>query len=116
MTMSWKEGQLDGMKTIYKNSNKITEIPYLNGNKHGIERHYDNDGNLSCETHWENNKRHGSHRVYKDTQTIINWFYKDKAVSLKKFEEFSIREKLIANKDQFLKMIDNLDEKAAMLE
>lgn len=116
MTMTWKKGKLDGMKTIYRNGNKIAEIPYINGLKHGVERHYDNEGKMTVEIHWENDRKHGSHRIYKENDTEIQWFYKGKAVSLKKFEEFSYREKLIANKEQFFEMIDNLDEKTAMKE
>lgn len=116
MTMTWKTGKLDGLKSVFRNNNKIAEIPYLYGNKHGVERHYNNNGELTMETHWENNKRHGSHRVYGENDTEIKWFYKGKAVSLKKFEEFSNREKLIANKEQYFNMIDNLDAKTAMQE
>lgn len=116
MTMTWTDGKLDGLKTIYKNGNKVAEIPYVDGNKHGIERHFDSSGNLSKETHWENDKKHGSDRIYNENDTVIKWFYKGKAVSLKKYEEFSSREKIIANKEEFIKMINALDEKTAMAE
>ncbi len=116
MTMNWKEGKLDGVKTIYRNGKIIAEIPFLNGNRNGVEHHFDDTGKLTKEIHWENNKKHGSHRIYKENDTQIKWFYKGKAVSLKKFEEFSFREKLIANKEQFFDMIEHLDEKTAMQE
>jgi antitoxin component YwqK of YwqJK toxin-antitoxin module len=116
MTMTWKDGNLDGMHTIYKNGNKIAEIPYVDGLKHGIERHFDDYGKLSSETHWEQDKKHGSDRIYKDNNTEIKWYYKGKEVSTKKFDEFSLREKLIANKDEFFNMVNNLDEKTALAE
>ncbi|MFA6118478.1 MAG: toxin-antitoxin system YwqK family antitoxin [Parachlamydiales bacterium] len=116
MTMTWKKGNLDGMHTIYKNGNKIAEIPYFNGLKHGIERHYSDNGKLSSETHWDQDKKHGSERIYTDNDTEIKWFFKGKTVSSKKFEEFSLREQLIANKDQFLEMINTMDEKIALEE
>lgn len=116
MTVTWNEGKLDGLKTVYKNGNKIAEIPYSNGIKNGIEKHFDSNGKLTKETHWENNKKHGSDRIYKENDTDVKWFYKGKPVSLKKFEEFTVREKLTANKDQFFQMINNLDDKTAMQE
>jgi len=116
MTMTWKEGQLTGLKTFYKNNNKIAEIPYVNGYKNGVERHFNDNGKLTKEIHWDKNKKHGSYRVYKENETEIKWFYKGKAVSLKKFEEFSSREKMIANKESFYNMINKLDEKTAMKE
>jgi antitoxin component YwqK of YwqJK toxin-antitoxin module len=116
MTMTWKDGKLDGMHTIYKNGNKIAEIPYLNGLKNGLERHFDDKGKLSSEIHWENDKKHGSERIYNDNNSEIKWFFKGKAVSIKKFEEFSLREKFIANKDEFYDMVNKLDEKIALEE
>jgi len=116
LTMTWNKGQLNGMKTTYKNNNKMSEIPFSNGLKHGIERHFAQDGRLEAEIHWDNDKKHGSERIYHKYDTHINWFYKGKAVSLKKFEEFSFREKLIANKDTFYEMIENMDDLKAMKE
>jgi len=116
MTMTWNHGLLDGMKTIYRNGNKVAEIPFTQGLRHGIERHFNDGGKLTIEIHWESDKKHGSHRIYKENDTEIMWFYKGKAVSLNKFEEFSFREKLIANKDQFYEMINKMDELTALEE
>ncbi|NGX56448.1 MAG: hypothetical protein K1060chlam5_00691 [Candidatus Anoxychlamydiales bacterium] len=116
MEMNWKHGELDGMKYVYQSGKKIKEIPYSNGKKNGVERHFDENSRLLVEIHWENDKKHGSHRVYSEENTDIKWYYKGKAVSLKKFEDFNFREKLIVDKDQFYEMIDNLDPKEAMKE
>jgi antitoxin component YwqK of YwqJK toxin-antitoxin module len=116
MTMTWKSGNLHGIKTVYRNGKKITEIPFNEGMRHGVERHFDETGKLLVEIHWENDKKHGSHRVYKENDTEIKWYYKGKAVSLKRFEEFSYREKLIANKELFFEMIDQLDEETVLEE
>jgi len=116
ITMNWNQGKLHGMYTSYKNANKATEIPYTNGLKNGLEKHYNDNGTLAMEIHWENDKKHGSHRIYKENETEIKWFYKGKAVSLKKFEEFSFREKLIADKEQFYDTVEKTDEKIALRE
>lgn len=116
MTMTWKDGNLDGTHLIYEKGTKIAEIPYNNGLKNGIERHFDTSGQLVSETHWELDKKHGSERVYKDNDTEIKWFYKGKAVSIKRFEDFCFREKLVANKDQFFNMVEEMDTKTALEE
>ena len=84
--------------------------------KNGIERHWDTNGRLLEEIHWINDKRHGSHRVYKENDTEIKWFYKGKAVSLKRFDEFSYREKLIADKENFASIIENMSDEEALRE
>lgn len=116
MTMRWDMGKPDGMKTTYKKSHISSEIPYLKGLKHGIERHYHENGRLAKEIHFENGKKHGSHRTYNDNDTNIQWFYKGKEVSLKKFEEFSFREKLVADKTTYFDMIEKMDDKKALQE
>lgn len=116
MTMNWNMGNLDGMHTTYKNGVIIAEIPYLNGLKHGIERHYNTDKELISEIHWEKDKKHGSERIYDDVNTQVKWFFKGKEVSLKNFEDFSYREKLIADKNHFYEMIDKLEVTQAMKE
>lgn len=116
LSQRWDNGKLDGIKTAYRNDNKISEVPYTNGERHGIERHYRDDGTLKTQIHWENDKKHGSERKYLDNDTNIKWYYKGKEVSLKKFEEFSFREKLIVDKTAFLDMIEKMDAKKALLE
>ncbi|OGN65912.1 MAG: hypothetical protein A2888_01005, partial [Chlamydiae bacterium RIFCSPLOWO2_01_FULL_28_7] len=116
MKTNWKDGNLDGSKSTFVNGNKISEIPYSNGMKNGIERHWDTNGRLLEEIHWINDKRHGSHRVYKENDTEIKWFYKGKAVSLKRFDEFSYREKLIADKENFASIIENMSDEEALRE
>jgi len=116
MAMTWDMGKPNGMKTIYRNSHVISEIPYTQGKKHGTERHYNEDGKLNMEVHFINGKKHGSHRSYNDNNTLIQWYYKGKEVSLKKFEEFSYREKLVANKTTFYDMIENMDDQQALQE
>ena len=116
MKAYWNEGQLHGTKTTYRNGKKVSDVPYVYGKKSGVERTWDREGDLTEEIHWEKDKKHGSHRVYSENDTEIKWFYKGKAVSIKRYEEFSTREKLVANKDLFLEMVNTMDEQKALLE
>jgi len=116
LKQTFNNGHLDGIKTVYKNNNLISEIPYVNGIKHGLERHFKQNGSVLAQVHWENDKKHGSERIFHDNDTHIKWYFKGKPVSLKKFEEFSYREKLVADKTNFYEMIDNMDNQQALKE
>lgn len=116
LKQTFNNGKLDGMKTAYRNNNKVYEVLYDNGLRQGLERHFKEDGSLVAQVHWENDKKHGSERIFHDNDTHIKWYYKGKAVSIKKFEEFSFREKLIADKTSFYEMIDKMDNKQALQE
>ena len=116
MEALWKEGQLDGMKYLYSNGQKTTEIPFVSGKKHGVERHFDTNSNLVAEIQWNNDVRHGSSRYYGEEDTKIDWFYRGQNVSLKKFQMMEFREKLMAElrgdeKDESLKEINTEETK-----
>lgn len=96
MILNWNHGVLDGLKTVFRSGYKVAEIPYLDGQKHGMEIHYDDLGNLTAEIHWKNDKKHGSKILYSEDGTETEWFHKDQLVSAEKFEALEIREQLIA--------------------
>ena len=99
MTLNWKHGNLDGLKTIYRNGIKIAEIPYVNNQKQGTELHYDDLGNLTAEIQWKNDKKHGFSRFYSEESTDNEWYYKGQIVDEQKFEMLESREKLVADID-----------------
>ncbi|MFD0975453.1 toxin-antitoxin system YwqK family antitoxin [Salinimicrobium gaetbulicola] len=56
----------------YKNGQKRGEISYdLNGNLNGIARYFNEDGSLSTEGEYKNDKRHGVWRNYDEQGVII---------------------------------------------
>lgn len=97
MKLNWNHGTLDGLKTVYRNGIKIAEIPYDNGQKHGIEYHYDDLGHLTAEIEWRGDKKHGISRFYSEDTTETEWFFKGKTVSAQKFEILDTRERLMAD-------------------
>ncbi len=98
MKMYWKEGRLDGTSLVYRNNNIYKEIPYENGKKQGIERHFNPDnGALLAEIHWQDHKRHGSSRYYLEDNTQVAWFYQGQPVTLKKFEMLEFRDEMLAD-------------------
>jgi len=93
MILNWNHGVLDGLKTIYRNGTKIAEIPYINGQKHGIELHYDDLGNLTAEIAWKCDKKHGKSQFHTEESTEIEWFYQGQSVANEtKFETLEQRQ------------------------
>jgi antitoxin component YwqK of YwqJK toxin-antitoxin module len=96
MILNWSHGVLNGPKTVFRSGYKVAEIPYLDGQKHGLEIHYDDLGNLTAEIEWRNDKKHGAKKLYSEEGTEVEWFHKGQLVSAEKFEILENREQLIA--------------------
>jgi antitoxin component YwqK of YwqJK toxin-antitoxin module len=97
MDLNWNHGVLDGLKITYRDGVKVAEVPYINGQKHGIETHYDDIGNLTAEIEWKNDKKHGLSRFFDSDSTEEEWFYKGAIVTQQRFEILSNRETLVAD-------------------
>jgi antitoxin component YwqK of YwqJK toxin-antitoxin module len=97
MDLNWNHGVLDGLKVTYREGVKVAEVPYINGQKHGIEIHYDDLGNLTAEIVWKNDKKHGLCRFFSNDAAEQEWFYRGAIVSQQKFEILSNRESLVAD-------------------
>ncbi|HRW58711.1 MAG TPA: toxin-antitoxin system YwqK family antitoxin [Chlamydiales bacterium] len=95
MEANWIHGLIDGTKLVYKNNKLFKEIPYNMGKRHGIEKHYDRNGEIAAEIKWINDGRHGSCKFYYDDNTEIKWYYFGKQVSLDKYKMLELRDKLI---------------------
>jgi len=96
MVQHWNHGVLDGIKTIYRNGIKIAEVPYVNGQKHGTELHFDDFGTLTAEITWKNDKKHGISRFHSEEMTENEWFFNGQAVNEQKYDLLESRQKLIA--------------------
>lgn len=96
MELSWNHGILEGQKVIYRNGIRVAEIPYVNGEKHGTEYHYDDLGNLISETMWRNDKKHGCCKSYTEESVESEWFHNGMVVDAQKFVLLENREQLVA--------------------
>lgn len=104
MDLNWDHGILDGLKVVYQNGVKVAEVPYINGQKHGLEYHFDDLGNKTAEIEWKNDKKHGCSRFFSDGTTEQEWFYKGSAVNQEKYKMLSDRDIFVAE----LTLEDNL--------
>ncbi len=97
MELNWNHGVLDGSKIIYRNGSKIAEVPYINGQKHGVELHFDDLGNLTAEIQWRNDKKHGTTQLHSEEASDTEWFFNGQTVSVDKFKTLEEREQIIAD-------------------
>jgi len=97
MDLNWNHGTLDGMKIVYRTGHKVSEIPYINGQRHGLEYHFDEAGTLTANIEWKNDKKHGCSRFLNSDTTENEWFYNGAVVSQERFEMLNNREEMIAD-------------------
>lgn len=97
MDLHWNHGILDGEKVIYRNGIKVAAIPYVNGQKNGLETHFDDLGNLTAEIEWKVDKKHGCSKLFTDETIDEEWFYKGSPVTAQKFGMLTDRAKMIAD-------------------
>ena len=97
MKLDWNHGTLEGTKVIYRNGVKVAEIPYLNGKKEGVEKHYDDLGNITAEIEWRGDKKHGASKFYTEEDAETEWFFKGQTVNADKFQMLENRERFVSD-------------------
>jgi antitoxin component YwqK of YwqJK toxin-antitoxin module len=97
MNLEWKHGLLDGTKVVYRNGLKAVETPYVDGKKHGLERHFDDLGYLTAAIPYLSDKKHGKSTLYTEESTETEWYYNGELVSNEKFENLEERARIIAD-------------------
>jgi len=96
MDLNWNHGILDGMKIVYRTGHKVSEIPYINGQRHGLEYHFDESGEITANIEWKNDRKHGCSRFSTNDTTENEWFYKGAVVSQDRFEMLNTQEGLLS--------------------
>lgn len=84
----WNNDSPNGTTILFQNAERVAEIPFLNGQKHGIEHRFRVGTDVIAEDiSWANNLRHGPSIVYVDDQKITDWYFEGKKVSRAEFIE-----------------------------
>ena len=77
----WVGGCQNGITVVYDQGEKIAEIPYVRGCKHGVARYYRADGHsISREETWCKGQVHGPVKHYMGNTCQVDWYYRDKQV------------------------------------
>lgn len=72
----WSGGKQDGMTVVFQHGEKFAEVPYVNGDKHGVEKRYRDGQNLVQEVSWESGQMHGPTTSYVGDAEKTDWYYK----------------------------------------
>lgn len=83
----WVVGKQNGLTVLFQNGEKIAEVPYVEGQKNGTERHYRDGMTVVEEINWVNDQKHGSSSVMIGSTTKTDWFFKGKPVSQSTYDQ-----------------------------
>lgn len=82
----WVSGKQEGMSLVYQHGEKYAEVPYSNGDKHGVETRY-RDGTMKVqEVSWNAGQLHGPSTNYVGDSTKTEWYYRGKSCSKADYE------------------------------
>ena len=74
---------------MFHNGEKISEIPYFNGMKNGIEHRF-KDGHLIVEEiTWRNDRKHGPSYTHLNGDDIrTDWYYEGRLVTKRQYDRY----------------------------
>lgn len=77
----WSKGVQDGTTVVFQHGEKYAEVPYVRGNKQGIEKRYRDGQAVVQEISWEDGQMHGPATAYVGDTTKTDWYYKGNMVT-----------------------------------
>lgn len=78
---AWSANVQHGTTQVFEHGEKRADVPYVNGNRHGIERRYREDGQMvGQETTWVKGQKHGPSNSYMGNQTSTDWYFRNRQV------------------------------------
>lgn len=82
----WANGQQHGMTVLYQHGDKYAEIPYAEGKKQGVERHYRDGEKVVREISWQGGQLHGPSSTYVGETTMTDWYYNGERTTQSDYE------------------------------
>lgn len=82
----WAQGQQEGLSVVYQHGDKFAEVPYVNGEKHGVECRYRDGKTKVQEVSWNSGKLHGPTTTYVGDSPKTDWYFKGNPVSKADYE------------------------------
>lgn len=78
---AWTNNVQHGTTQIYEHGEKLADVPYVNGNRHGIERRYRDDGQtVAQEKTWVQGQQHGPSYSYMGNKTTTDWHFRNRPI------------------------------------
>lgn len=87
----WRHGKQDGFTVTYLNGEKVSEIMYVAGEKHGTEYRYCDGTVLVEEVSWQHGVQHGPRLIIADGAQKTEWYHQGELVSRPTYERMNIR-------------------------
>lgn len=78
---SWNNNQQHGMTYCFEHGERVAEVPYVNGKKHGMERRYRQGNVLVQEVSWESDKKQGPCHNHVGDTILVDWYYNNRLVN-----------------------------------
>lgn len=85
----WVHGKQEGSTIVYQNGEKVSEVLYRKGLKHGVEYRYRNGNTLVEEVTWRNGIQHGPHKIIADEVEKTEWYHQGEVVSRTTYERMN---------------------------
>lgn len=86
----WSRGLQNGITIVYQNGEKYAEVPYVNGNKSGVERQYKDGTIVVKEISWDKDNMHGPSKTYVgNTISKVDWYFRGKPTTKVDFESLT---------------------------
>lgn len=80
----WTNNVQQGMTQEFEHGEKRADVPYINGQKHGIERRYRDDGQtVAQEINWVQGQKHGPTHSYIGNTKTTDWYFRNRQVANK---------------------------------
>lgn len=89
----WVQGVQEGTTIVYQNGEKVAEMPYVQGNRNGVERRFKDGELLVEEVAWKDDQQHGQRKLFVDGETKIEWYHHGELVSRNAFERMNLPRK-----------------------
>jgi antitoxin component YwqK of YwqJK toxin-antitoxin module len=82
----WTNNCQHGYTVIFQNGERFSEMPYVRGQRHGIEKRYRDGQALVEEVSWECGQRHGPCYSYVGNDTRTDWYFEGQKVNKRVYD------------------------------
>lgn len=89
---NWKNNVQQGKTICFEHGEKVSEVEYVNGQRHGLERCFRNGSTLVQEKTWMYGKRHGPCYSYIGDFPRTDWYYSDRLVNKPTYDALKAKE------------------------
>lgn len=88
----WHQGVQTGVTELYTNGEKVAEVPFIEGKRHGIEKKLRHGREIVEEITWNHDTRHGRTVIHLENgSTAVKWHHNGKPVSKYAFDELNLK-------------------------